>query len=385
MPKEGRVTVAFFLPSLEPGGTERNVVNLVNNIDRRKYLISLVLGNIKGDFVKQIGKDIPITNLDAAGSIGLFFGLIRYFKKQKPDIFISAFPRINIICTVARMFAKAETKIVITEHSVFSLLPVIAKTSLRRLFARFFMPTLCKLIYPKADAIICVSSGIAEDLSKIFYYQNGMKVIYNPVIDDKVYTLAEESVDHPWFLDIKIPIIVAAGRLVACKDYPTLFNAFGEIIKKQPAHLVVLGAGSEKQTLMDLAKKLGISEQVAFLGFQENPYKYMKRASVFVLSSLQEGFGNAIIEAMACGAPVISTDCPTGPREIISNRKNGILVAMQDYKALAKAVMEVLDDLSLRQQLSREGKKRARDFLITNSVEKYEKVFDELTGNENYD
>jgi len=378
MVRKEKITVTFFLPSLEPGGTERNVVNLVNNIDRGSYIASLVLGRTEGDFLAQVNKDIPIISLHASHSLGLFFTLITYFKKHQPDIFISAFPRINIICIVARFFSGTKTKIVITEHSVFSLLPVIAKTFWRRVFAFIFMPLLGKLIYPFADAIICVSQGIADDLLKMFNHPDKVTVIYNPVVNEKMHLLADEPVDHPWFLHANTPIILAAGRLVECKDYPTLLKAFALVLEKQSAYLVILGRGPEEQKLKKLSEELGVADKAAFLGFQENPFKYMKRSSVFVLSSLQEGFGNAIIEAMACGVPVVSTDCPTGPKEIIENNKNGILVKMGGTTLLAKALLNVINNSVLQEQLSIEGKKRAQDFSIASSMKNYEKVFEKL-------
>ncbi len=387
MEKE-KITVAFFLPSLEPGGTERNVVNLVNNIDKNKYIISLVLGKREGDFLDRINNDIPIINLDASYSLGLFFKLVEYFKIQKPDIFVSAFPRINVICIAAKIFSVVNTKIIITEHSVFSLLPIIAKTFWRRIFARFFMPNFAKCMYPKADVIICVSKGIADDLLKIIYCPEKITVIGNPIIENNIYTLADQLVDHPWFSDSfdstqgksKIPVIIAVGRLVKCKDYPTLFKAFDLVIKSQPAHLVILGQGPERERLIRLADKMGLSINIAFLGFQKNPYKYMARGSVFVLSSLQEGFGNAIIEAMACGTPVVSTNCPTGPGEIIEDMKNGMLVPVGDEKSMAMAILKILHNPVLAEKFSIEGKKRAEFFSVKKSVGEYEKVFQTLVN-----
>src|SRR3989344_8154237 len=186
---EQKISVAFLLPTLEAGGTERNVVNLVNNINTERYAVSLVLGNILGDFIGQVRQNIPIVDLRVSYSIGLFFALVRYLKIQKPDIFVSAFPRINIITIAAKIFSGVSTKIIITEHSVFSLLPVIAKTFWRGMFARFFMPLLARLLYPKADSIVCVSVGIAEDLKKVINTNGNMKVIYNPIIVDKIYQL----------------------------------------------------------------------------------------------------------------------------------------------------------------------------------------------------
>lgn len=382
MTQNRKITVAFFLPSLEPGGTERNVVHLVNTINREKYAVSLVLGMARGDFMQEINSDIPIINLDTYRSVGLFFKLITYFRIHQPDIFVSAFPRINVICIVAKIFSKAKTKIIITEHSVFSLLPIIARNFWRGVFARFFMPGLCNWLYPKADAIICVSKGIADDILKTVNRTLKIEVIYNPVITSDIYQLAQEPINHPWFSDVKIPVIIAVGRLVPCKDYPALFRAFDLVLKNRLAHLVILGKGPEKGRLTDLAEQMGLSGHIVFLGFQKNPYQYMKHASVFVLSSLQEGFGNVIVEAMACGLPVVSTNCPTGPREIIENMKNGILVPVEDEKSMAEAILRILNNVNLAEKFSVEGKKRAEFFSVGKSVGKYEKVFQKLRKNE---
>jgi len=375
MIKKEKIAVAFFLPSLEPGGTERNVVNLVNNIDREKYAVSLVLGIAEGDFIKDINSNISIISLHTRRSIATFFKLITYFKKNQPDIFISAFPRVNVICIVAKIFSKSKTKIIITEHSVFSLLPIIAKTFWRGMFARFFMSSICSYLYQKAEAVICVSKGIADDILKTVNRSLKIEVIYNPVITSNIYQLAQAPINHPWFSDSKIPVIIAVGRLVKCKDYPTLFLAFSSVIQKQPVRLVILGRGPEEYKLKQLINKLGLSQNVAFLGFQENPYKYMKKASVFVLSSLQEGFGNVIIEAMACGVPVVSTNCPTGPGEIIENMKNGILVPVGDQESMAEAILKILQNPVLAQEFSVAGKERAKFFSVEKSVSAYQEIF----------
>ncbi len=377
MEKE-RIRVVFFLPSLEVGGTERGVVNLVNYIDEQKYRVSILLGKLKGDFIKEVKSSIEIENLNASVSLGLFFSLVRYFKTQKPDIFISAFPRVNVICILAKIFSGASVKIIITEHSVFSMLPVIAKTSFRRLIARFFMPAMVRFLYPKADAIICVARGIASDLQKSVKTKNDIKVIYNPVINDGIYQLALEQVNHLWFVNQDIPVIVAVGRLVECKDYPNLFKAFKLVLKKKPTRLVILGDGPEKENLRNLVNQMGLSSSIAFLGFQSNPFKYMKQSSVFVLSSLQEGFGNVIIEAMACGVPVVSTNCPVGPGEIIENNKNGILVPVGNYQKMSDAILGILNNLQLAKNLISSGKERAEFFSVNKSVAEYEKVFEEL-------
>ena len=234
-------------------------------------------------------------------------------------------------------------------------------------------------MYPKADSIVCVSQGIADDLAKTVGNFRTIKVIHNPVIGDNFYQLAGEPVNQAAFLHPDIPVVVAAGRLVKCKDYPTLLKAFGLVSKSCSAHLVILGRGPEKETLEQMADRMGLAGRVAFLGFQENPYKYISKASVFALSSLQEGFGNVIIEAMACGIPVVSTNCPTGPGEIIEHMKNGILVPVADEQKLAQAILEVLNNPALANKFSKEGRITAERFSVQKSVAEYEKVFQTLS------
>jgi len=310
--------------------------------------------------------------------LGFFLKLIRYFYKEKPDIFISAFPHINIVSIMARDLSGAKAKVVITEQITVSILKRTARNLSRRLVARFILPYLIRFIYPRAEAIICVSRGVADDLSKIIHSSDKIGVIYNPIAISKIDKLAQDSVDHPWFFDLKIPVILMVGRLNKTKDYLNLLKAFKLVIQKRPARLTILGKGPEEKKIKLFAYKLGLSDNILFLGFQENPYKYMKRASVFVLSSFHEGFGNVIVEAMACGTPVVSTDCMSGPGEIIENGENGILVPVANYKALAEAVLRVLDNPFLARKLSEQGKKRAEYFSIERSVKKYEEIFDKL-------
>lgn len=372
-----KIKIAFFLPSLEPGGTERNVVNLLKALDKEKYKLFLVLGKKKGAFIKEVPPEIPIITFGSTNFLKVFFRLVSYFKNQSPDFFISAFPHFNIISIGAKIFSKTQTKIIITEQTPFSFFPLHAKNLFRKLFARFFLPFLVRVFYPKAGGIICVSQRVADELSGILGSTAKIRVIYNPVIEEKIYKMAEEPIEHPWFYDATLPIILSVGRITKIKDLTLLLSAFSLVLKSQPARLVILGEGEEASSLKTFSEGLGLSEKVAFLGFQKNPYKFMKRASVFVLSSKLEGFSNVIVEAMACGLPVVCTNC-VGPSEIIEDKKNGILIPVGDKKRLAEAILKIFKNPSFRKELAKEAEKRAQDFSIDKKTREYEEFISGL-------
>jgi len=378
MQTEDKVIIVYFFPIFRDDTMARWAENVGGNHDKKEYSVSFIGKKIEESFKTQISKNISVDCLGNFFMPGMFFSLVKYFRKKHPDIFVSASPHINTLVVIAKIISGVKTKIVLTEHNNFSFFAITARSSYRRFVAKYILPYFMRIFYPLSDAIICVSKGVAEDLIKIIKYKNKVEIIYNPAQNNRIYELMEESVNHPYFLNPKIPIILAAGRLVRQKDYPTLFLAFKLIIKKMPARLVILGEGSEREKLEKLVLQLGISENVVFLGYQKNPYKYMKNASIFVLSSIEEGFGNVIVEAMACGTPVVSTNCKSGPGEIIENNKNGILVPVGDYKALSEAIIRVFESHSLRQTLSIEGAKRAKYFSAEKSVREYEKVFKKI-------
>ncbi len=153
---------------------------------------------------------------------------------------------------------------------------------------------------------------------------------------------AKEPVEHPWFETGELPVILGVGRLMEQKDFPTLIRAFAKVLKVRPSRLVILGSGKERSRLNALVHELGLQNHVAMLAFQNNPYAYMTKAAVFALSSAWEGFGNVLVEAMAQGTPVVSTDCKHGPREILDHGKHGLLVPVGDSQAMAEAILNVL-------------------------------------------
>ncbi|MCX6718072.1 MAG: glycosyltransferase [Candidatus Staskawiczbacteria bacterium] len=377
MPLKERRTIAFFFPSFEIGGAERNALNLLCSLNAKDYAFSLVLAEKKGGFVDKVPKNVIITGLDAKGYLRTFLNLKNYLKNNQPDILVSAFPHFNIICILAVKLSKAKTKIVITEHIALLSLPKIASSPLNSFVSRFFLPVFIRLFYLKADQVICVSKGVAEDILKIAPVEK-LKVIYNPIVNDNLINLSNEKVSHKWLINNDIPVVAAAGRLASQKDYPMLFKAIEIVLLKKSVRLIILGEGPEELKLKKMVETLGLSKNVDFLGFQSNPYKYIKKSSVFVLSSVAEGFGNVLVEAMACGVPVVSTRCPFGPDEIIEDNKSGILVPVQNPKALAEALLRILNNKALAKMFSNAGRKRAEFFSVEKSAKEYEKVFNRL-------
>jgi glycosyltransferase involved in cell wall biosynthesis len=198
-----------------------------------------------------------------------------------------------------------------------------------------------------------------------------ISVVYNPIVDAHLDELALEPVEHPWFAEDK-PIALAAGRLVAIKDYATLLAAFARMRAARDMRLVVLGEGPLRGALEAHAASLGIARDVAFLGFAKNPFKYMARASVVMQASRAEGLPGVLIQAMACGAPVVATDCDHGPREVISHREDGFLVPVGDAAALADHALQLLVDPALRERIVARARQTARRFSTTSSLRRYE-------------
>lgn len=370
-------TITFFLPSLEAGGAERNVVNILKNINRDHYAVTLVLADKKGAFLEQIPLEIPIVGLRAKSLVSIFYALRRYFATEKPDVFISSFERFSAVSILARKFSRVKTKCIIIEHTTPSSLYKTTKKMSHKIVAYFFLRPLLSFFYKKADAIICVSRAVKDDLLQYVKSPNLLSIIYNPVVVEELSRLSKEEIDQEWLQNMQTPVIIAVGRLVPAKDYPTLLKAFSLVLQKTPAHLVIVGEGGEQQALEKLSKTFAIDQQVHFLGFQKNPYKYMLRANLFVSTSKREGFSNAIVEAMALGVPVIAAKA-AGPVEIIDHGKNGLLVPIGDAPMLSEKITAVLRDKSLAETLSTEGKKRGEFFSAEKSVAEYEKVFDTL-------
>jgi glycosyltransferase involved in cell wall biosynthesis len=218
------------------------------------------------------------------------------------------------------------------------------------------LPPLLRRMYPRADAIVCVSDGVARDLASLTGVPAArMRTVYNPVVTPELLAQAEAIAPHPWLQDGGPPVVLGVGRLVDQKGFATLLEAVARLRRERPLRLLVLGEGRRRGALERQARRLGLGADFALPGFAPNPFAYMARAGVFVLSSVYEGLPGVLIQALACGCPVVSTDCPDGPREILAGGEYGPLVPVGDAAALAAAIGRVLDAPPDRERLRRRG------------------------------
>lgn len=330
--------LTVFLPSLGGGGAERALLNLSHGFSEKGYRVDLVLQRAEGPYLAQISDEVRLIDLGAKRMALALFPLTSYLRRERPHALLSAMTHTNVIALLARKLSRVNTRIVISERTTLS----IASRNAQSLRGRY-LHLLAKRIYPWAEAIVAVSRGVANDLrSTLSIPRDRIKVIYNPVVTQELLERAKEPVEHPWFSPGEPPVILSVGRLTLAKNLPMLVAAFALVCKERPARLMILGEGEERPKLESLVQELGLERDVAMPGFVDNPYKYMKRACVFVLVSRWEGLPNALIEALALGTPVVSTDCPSGPREILENGKLGGLVPVGNVELLASAVTKTL-------------------------------------------
>ena len=298
--------------------------------------------------------------------------LARYLQQEQPDVVLSAMTNVNLTALWARRLVRTSTRIAISERNTVSQrLRSSARTKQWR--QRYLCPAVART-YPSADEIIAVSAGVAEDLALTAgICRERIKTIHNPVVTPELLAASQDSPDHPWFGTGAPPVVLAVGRLHEQKDFPTLLKAFARVRARMDARLVILGDAKQaerRSELVVLARELGIEENVDLPGFVQNPFSYMRRASVFVLSSAWEGLPGVLVQALACGCPVVSTDCPSGPAEILEHGTYGRLVPVGNSEAMAEAIQSVLSSPPDREQL----RARAAAFSVDRAAERYLEV-----------
>lgn len=401
--------VFFILNAIYGGGAERVFSYILDNLDRSKIKPICLFYN-SWHFYNPSGgtKVFTLNKLELGNQFERRKRIARIIDKEEVDIVLSFAKHVNTDVLLARQFSKRSPKLIITEHTTPSISPetykeiddIIAERSLATRYKPFrcskndrhvsfvsgkkkknMIGSLIRKLYRKADTVVAVSKGVKLDLINNFGVPTRkIRVIYNGVDTKKIKHYAREQIrEHPWFQE-EVPIIInVVSSFRIQKNQERLLKTFKIVRDKFYCRLVILGFGERLESLKNTTIELGIQDDVAFLGFQSNPFKFMAKSSIFVLSSKCEGFPNVILEAMACGVPVVSTNCPSGPNEIIKDKVNGILVPLKDERKLAKAILSLLKDKNLSKKISSNAKKTVKKFSVRNMTEEYSRLFREYS------
>jgi glycosyltransferase involved in cell wall biosynthesis len=354
--------IAIFFETLGAGGIEQTCLKLTKGLHFSGIRVDLLLRSLEGEFVSLLPKEINTVNFSASRVLTTIFPLARYLRKEKPAVIISNGSAINIATLMARVLVRnCKTRLIITERTnIFRK----RKYNFKARITLFCM----RWLYPKADVVVGVSDGVSRALEERLGLENGsVKTIYNGIIDEGFYERANEPLEHEWFKPGSPPVLLAVGRLVEQKDFATLLRAFALLRKNRSAKLIILGEGRLRTLLEKQVDELELRDDVQMPGFEINPLKYYKNCSAFVLSSRFEGLGGVIIEALGCGCPVVATDCPSGPAEILENGEYGLLVPVGDPYALAEAMGKALDNPPEPGLLM----DRAKEFSVEKAVSNY--------------
>jgi glycosyltransferase involved in cell wall biosynthesis len=330
--------LAVFLPSLEGGGAQRAMVNLVAGFAERGVRTDLVLARAEGPYLPQVPPAVRIIDLNVPRVLAALGPLVGYLRRERPVALLAAQNHANLVAMAAVRAPGARTRTVISIQNTLGQSARDTKDLGDRL-----IPWLLGRLHPWADVIAAVSEGVADDLADVTGIPRGrVDVVHNPVITPALLAAASAQPSHPWFEDSAHPIVLGIGRMRRQKNFPMLIEAFALVRREHDARLVILGEGPERPALEALVRRHGMEDSVSLPGFLDNPYPCMARAAVFALSSDWEGLPTVLIESLAVGTPVVSTDCESGPREILRGGALGDLVPVGDAAALARGIARVL-------------------------------------------
>jgi glycosyltransferase involved in cell wall biosynthesis len=353
-PTPDRTTDLALLVSFSgAGGVERMVLNLVNAMAEKGVRIDLLLIKTASHHLQDIHPSVNRIDLGTRHTLTSLLPLTRYLRRVRPPCLLAAKDRAGRIAVIARALAgSGETRLGLRLGT--NLTAAFAHKSPLRMWLRR-LPI--RLLYPRLDAIIAVSEGVRQDTLAVSGVDpSHVHVVRNPVITQNLIRAAASPVPHPWLENPDRPVILGAGRLTLQKDFPVLLRAFARVHESRPCRLIILGEGRQREELQTQAEELGIAKDFDMPGFTANPYVFMRHATLFALSSRWEGSPNVLTEAMALGTPVVATDCPSGPHELLDGGRIAPLVPVGDWRALADAMIQALDQppacASLQQAVS---------------------------------
>jgi glycosyltransferase involved in cell wall biosynthesis len=369
--------LAFLVSGFSTGGVPRIMSQLAGAFADRGHRVDLVAVSVKGPTSRAVPGNVRLIDLDdwwvrpiprfrrrSVRAVLSSAALARYLRSEGPEVLLSGGNYPNFAAVAGRWLGRSSTRVVLSHHSDLS------REAGKKPFVRWTV----RHLYPRCDRVVTVSQGVADELvDKGGVPASRITTIYNPVVSPEIRSRLGEEVDHPWLQPGQPPVVLGIGRLHAQKDFPTLLRAFARIREQREAKLLILGVGKHERhrnALLALGADLGIEQDMDLPGFLPHPFAIMARASVFVLSSAWEGLPTALIEAMACGCPVASTNCASGPAEILDQGKYGPLVPVGDDAALARAALELIANPPERSLLQA----RAEMFSVDSSVDRYSEV-----------
>ncbi|WP_373506949.1 glycosyltransferase [Thiocapsa sp.] len=335
--------IACFFSTSGHSGVDRAAKHLIPALARRGYQVDLLKVRRHGPHLDAIPDGVSVVDLGSRHTYACVPALVRYLRRERPAVMLSDKDRVNrtalLAGWIARRLAGAPTRLVFSSGTTISI-DLATRGELERWVQRNSMGRL----YPFADQVIVTSTGVADDMARYTgLARDRIRVVPSPVVPESLFTETLARPDHPWLGRSDMPLILGAGELCGRKDFETLLHAFARVRAHRPCRLMILGQGRARERLLALAAELGVADDFALPGFVPEPYAFMAHADLFAFTSRWEGLGFVIIEALAVGTPVVATDCPSGPREILQDGRIGPLVPVGDAAALAAAMMQTLD------------------------------------------
>lgn len=364
--------LSFFIPDLTLGGAEQDTVNIVNGLAERGYKIELLVSKRKGHLKARLENNASVVELTPSNTSVFGVGahppaLVNYFRRKRPVALFSQMAHVSVVCLVASTIPGTNTAIIPTQHNSFGM---SNDSGLKGRIIRGSVPYL----YPLADQVIAVSEGVANSMvERAGLKSRDISVLHNPIHVDEVRERSQQHIEHEWLNDERIDVILFVGRIEEQKNLTAWLQAFKQIHERNPdTRAIIAGKGSRRQQVTESAERLDIDHVVSMPGYVENPYAYMRNASVFLLSSRFEGLPTVLIEALACGCPVVATDCPSGPREILADGRYGTLAPVGDINGLVDGVIQTLADPIPVHVLE----ERADDFAPESVLDDYEQFLE---------
>jgi len=362
--------ILLFYRSLSQGGVQKMMIRLANSLSSRGFEVDLLLIRKEGELLDTLNRNIKIIELRKSGYLSLIPQLCHILKGNKYNILFTATPSLNIAAIVAKLWSRSKTKVFISERSDPWNEFIRTKWGIYKLS---FL--LIPIFYRYANHVIAVSKGVGSSIQKLGMISfKRITVIYNPAFDSQNIPHVNTSVNHKWLYKKDSKVIIAAGRLQEQKYFSLLINAFSIVAKEVDCKLIILGEGPLRTELQDQINRLLLSDKVDLVGFKINPIEWIYLSDVFVLSSKWEGFGNILIDALTAQTTIVSTNCKSGPSEILDNGNYGYMVNSFDDVDLAYQILFAIHNPIDQSKLL----DRAKDFSEDKIVSEYIKLFTEI-------